>query len=303
MGDASQLKGIFVPVITPFTEQGELYSRGFESILDYLCSSGIRGIWLLGSYGAFPLLSEEERMQAAETALAEAKKLGMTVIVNAASLYTDMAVRLARHAENSGAHGVASTVPFYYAASHYTRRNFLEYFRALANAVRVPVFFYNNAKATGFSPDNDFFAEMLDLGITGFKSKGDYLEMSSQINLVKNHCQSAVYLSGTTSVHLQGHILGADGVTSGVALALPGLVIRLQQALEAGEIKEAVRLQELVLRARNIMGRYAGRALACYDMLGHKGVDAGTCRSPWLRIKPGRAREVIEDLSEIREAV
>lgn len=301
--DSSKFKEIFVPVITSFTGKGAVYERGIENILEYLHESDIRGIWLLGSYGAFPLLSEEERMQVAETALARARRLGMTVIVNAGSLYTDMAVRLTKHAARCGADAVASVAPFYYATSHYRERNFLEYFRAVVDASDVPVFFYNNAKATGFSPGNDFFLKTIDLGVQGFKSKGDYVEMASQIDLVKNYYRDAVYLSGTTSVHLQGHLLGADGVTSGVALALPTLVTKLQERLNQGEINEAIRLQALVLKARNIAGRYVGRAVACYDILGSKEVDAGTCRSPWLRMTPEHAREVIREIQGIKEEI
>lgn len=303
MTNNSVFKGIFVPVITPFTEDGRIHEQGVKNILEYLNGNGIDGVWLLGSYGGFPLLSEEERMQVGRVGLEAAVALGMTVIVNVGSLATDMAVRLARHAQANGAKAVASVVPFYYAASHYRDKNFLEYFKALIGSVDLPVFFYNNEGATGFKPDSAFFKKMFDLGVHGLKSKGDYLEMAAQIRLIKQHSTKAVYLSGSTSVHLQGHLLGAAGVTSGVALAMPKLVTALQKALEESAIDEAVRLQNLVLTARNIMGRYVGRAVACYDILKHKGIDAGTCRAPWLRMETSQAREVIEDLSAIEEAV
>jgi len=303
MSDNSLFQGIFVPVITPFTDDNKIHEQGIINVLEYLYANGISGVWLLGSYGGFPLLSEEERIQVAEIGLAKAKEVGMTIIVNVGSLSTDMAVRLARHAQQNGAHGVASVVPFYYAASHYREHNFVGYFNGIISAVQLPVFFYNNEKATGFKPGHDFFLKMLKIGIQGFKSKGDYLEMSEQISLLKKHSTNGLYLSGSTSVHLQGHLLGANGVTSGVALAVPSLVVGLQNALENNDINEAVRLQDLVLKARNIMGRYVGRAVSCYDILQDKGIDAGTCRSPWFRMGPDQAREVIRDLKAIEEAV
>jgi dihydrodipicolinate synthase/N-acetylneuraminate lyase len=303
MSDYSIFQGIFVPVITPFTDDNKIYEQGIINILEYLYANGISGVWLLGSYGGFPLLSEEERIQVAEIGLAKAKELGMTVIVNVGSLNTNMAVRLARQAQKIGAHGVASVVPFYYAASHYREHNFVGYFNEIIHSVKLPVFFYNNEKATGFKPGRNFFKKMLEIGIKGFKSKGDYLEMSQQISLLKKHTTNGLYLSGSTSVHLQGHLLGSNGVTSGVALAVPDLVVGLQNALENNDINEAVRLQDLVLKARNIMGRYVGRAVSCYDILQDKGIDAGTCRSPWFRMEPAQASEVIRDLKAIEEAV
>ncbi len=303
MVNNANFKGIFVPVITPFTPQGEIYEQGLLNILAYLQANNISGVWLLGSYGSFPLLSEKERMQLAGRGLARARELGLTVIVNVGSLSTDMAVRLAKHAQEHGAHALASVAPFYYAANNYREKNFLEYFQTLLNSVQLPVFFYNNQKATGFKPDLEFFQKLLDLGIQGFKSKGDYLEMSAQINLLKKHSPQAVYLSGTTSVHLQGHLLGADGVTSGVALAMPELVTSLQKALDNHSIDKAVQFQDLVLQARTIAGRHVSRAMACYDILESKGIDAGTCRSPWLRMEPAQARKTVRELRAIQEAV
>jgi len=303
MGNEPIFNGIFVPVITPFTTNGRFYEKGIINILGHLHDNAIKGIWLLGSYGSFPLLSEEERKQVAEVAISKANEFGMTVIVNVGSLNTDMAVRLSQHAQEHGAHAVASVVPFYYASSHYREKNFLAYFRALIEAVQLPVFFYNNERATGYKPDDSFYQKILEMGVYGFKSKGDYLEMANQIRLIKKHSEKTIYLSGSTSVHLQGHLLGAAGVTSGVALAMPELVTNLQKALEEKAIDEALRLQELVLKARNVMGRYVGRAVACYDILHHKGVDAGTCRSPWLRMEPSQAEEVVRELKAIEEAI
>ena len=303
MPKRKKFHGIFVPIITPFNEEGQIYEQGIHDILEYLYANGINGVWLLGSYGGFPLMSEEERVLVSRIGVSKALQLGMTVIVNIGSTYTAQAVRLAVHAEEHGAHAVASVVPFYYASSHYNEINFLNYFHAIIKSVELPVFFYNNEKATGFKPGSDFFKKLIDIGISGFKSKGDYLEMDSQTRLIKRHAKNGVYLSGSTSVHLQGYLLGADGVTSGVALALPKLVTSLQNALELNRIDEAVRLQGLVLKARKIMGKYVGRAVACYDILKYKGINAGTCRSPWVRMEPSQAHEVIRELQSIEEAI
>ena len=303
MTDNSIFSEIYIPIITPFTTESRVYEAGIENILEYLHNNGIKGIWLLGSYGGFPLLSEEERMLVSGVAIDKAQKKGMSVIVNVGAMYTDMAVRLASHAQEAGANAVASVVPFYYSSSHYQRKNFLEYFQRIIDSVSLPVFFYNNEKATGFKPDLEFLQQMLEIGIQGFKSKGDYLEMTEQIRLLKRHSRNCIYFSGSTGVHLQGHLLGADGVTSGVALALPALVSKLQNSLDNQDISEAIRLQDLVLKARAILGRYVGRAVACYDILQDKGIDVGTCRSPWLSMDTFQAREVIRDLKSIEEAI
>lgn len=302
MNHKNKFQGIFVPVITPFLDNC-VYEQGIKNLLEHLQAHNISGVWLLGSYGSFPLLSEQERMLVTEIALPKARELGMTVVVNVGSLYTDMAVHLAKHAQEHGADAVASVVPFYYAATHYQEHNFLSYFQSIVDSIQLPVFFYNNEPVTGFKPNNAFFEKMHGIGVHNFKSKGDYLTMTGQIEIAKKYSTSHIYFSGSTSVHLQGYLLGADGVTSGVAQAMPKLVTGLQTALKKNHIEEAVRLQSMVMKVRDIMGKYVGRAVACYDILKHQQVDVGTCRSPWLRMTPLQAQEIIKELQMIEEAI
>lgn len=293
--------GVYVPIISSFDESGNIFLGGFQNVIDYLHSYGINGIWLLGSYGSFPLLSTEERKDIASFVIPYAKSKGMRLIANIGSTSTDAAIHLARHAQVNGADGIASTVPFYYSSGNYRIENFTIYFQTILNSVDIPVLFYNNTKATGFSPDISFFQLLLKMGVHGFKDKGDYLAMSNRIRLLKKSNPGGSYLAGSTSVQLQGHLLGATGVTSGVALVVPRLVKMLQDTLDTGDIKKAVLLQDIILQVRDVVGRYNSRAATCYDVLALKGVDAGTCRSPWSRI-PDHAKDVLTEVKKLEKS-
>ena len=294
---------ILVPIVTSFKEDGEIFTDGTKNVISFLHEQGINGIWLLGSYGSFPLLTVSERLTIATVALRHAKNLGMTTIVNVGTPSTALSVQLAEHAESEGADAVAAVVPFYYASTHYRDKNHLAFFGEIAKSVDIPVIFYNNADATGFSPSTPFIEQLMDTGVSGMKDKGDYAAMSERCGAVRRKQAGAIYLSGATSVHLQGHLVGADGVTSGTALAVPRLVVSLQDALDRQDIAEAIRLQNLILKVRIIMGKYAGRAVSAYDALEHQGVGAGTCRAPWLRLSPTEASEVVQELVAITTAL
>ena len=290
---------IFVPIVTSFNHRGDVFIEGTKNIISFLYDQGIHGIWLLGSYGSFPLLSSDERIFITTEAVNHAQNLGMRTIVNVGAPATRTAVELAQHAEKCGADAVAAVVPFYYSSTHYRLANNLEFFSSLVENVRIPVIYYNNAGATGFSPSNHFIRELAKIGIAGIKDKGDFVAMAERCQEMRRHQPDAIYLSGATSVHLQGHLVGADGVTSGTALAAPKLVTGLQAALDDGAIDEALRIQKLILKVRVAMGRYAGRAVSAYDALAHFGIDAGTCRSPWLRLTEIQAREVIQEIDQL----
>lgn len=298
-----EIKGIFVPIVTPFDGMGRLYEKGINEIINYIFGNGIKGLWLLGSYGAFPLMSTEERMRMAEIAVPLALKLGMTTIVHIGDPSTDTAILLAKHAEGLGAHGLASVVPFYYASSHLRENHIVAHFKKILQEIRIPLFFYNNSKATGYTPKESFLRRLMEVGVYGLKDKGDYVTMAEHIILTHKVRPGGVYLSGTTSVYLLGHILGAQGVVSGTALAMPGLVLSLEAALNRHDLSEAVRLQEIVLKVRKVQGRYVGRSVSCYDILAEKKVDAGTCRLPWNRMTREQALEVLLELRELETSI
>lgn len=295
------MQGIIVPIITPFNDDGNLYKKGIEEIIHYLYRKEIEGLWLLGSYGSFPLMSVEERMHFAEIAIPLAHKLGMTCVVNISNPSTKIAVQLTKHAEEIGADGLASVVPFYYASSHYTENNIITYYEAIINNTKLPLIYYNNEKTTGYSPSIGLIKHLLEIGVYGLKDQADYATMAERIELLKQIRPEGVYFSGNTSICLQGYLLGAQGVVSGTALAFPGLVKKLEQAFNKKDIDEAIRLQDLVLKIRKVQGRYVGRSVSCYDILAAKGVEVGTCRSPWVRMKQEQAREVIAEI-EVLEA-
>ena len=296
-----QIEGIWVPIITPFNAEGRFYRQGARNLVAYLRDQSLTNIWLLGSYGAFPLLSEQERREVVKYMLSLAYETGLQVIVNASHCATEAACELARHAQDHGALAVVSVVPFYYAGAYYGEANILAYFESLVAAVDIPVIFYNNARATGFSPSVTFYEKLLRSGVRGVKDKGDYGQMATRIQQMRRIRSDAFYLAGTTSVHLQGYLLGANGVTSGIALSVPGLVNALQDALVRGDIRRAVSAQQLVLQVRNVLGRYVGRAVATYDVLHSKGVDVGIPRVPWVAMSQEESKEVLHDLFEIEQ--
>ena len=294
---------ILVPIITSFKDNGAIFSDGTKNVISFLYEHGITGVWLLGSYGSFPLLTNPERLAITTVALKHAKSLGMTTIVNVGTPSTALSIELARHAENEGADAVAAVVPFYYASTHYRSENHLAFFEEIVKSVNIPVIFYNNADATGFSPPTTFIQQLAEAGVAGLKDKGNLAAMSERCQAIRANNSEAIYLSGTTSVHLQGYLVGANGVTSGTALATPTLVTSLQDALEQDNMQEAMRLQNLILKVRIAMGRYAGRAVSAYDALEKFGVEAGTCRSPWLRLSSQQAQEVIQEIDAIAAAL
>lgn len=291
---------IVVPIITPFDKNGRVYEQGVKNLIDFLYEKGIPGIWVLGSYGAFPLMEMEERMRMAEITLSLAQKKGIYTVIQIGSPRLETAVQLSRHAQEHGADAVASTVPFYYASAHYTENNFIAYFSQLMECLKLPLFFYNNPKTTGYTPTIQFIQKLLEIGIYGIKdTTTDILAICEKIMCFQTYEADNFYMGGSASVLLPSRIMGAPGVVCGTGVAMPEIVLKLDTAIKNQDIAQAAIMQHQLVKARAIQGRYVGRSVACYDILNARGVDVGTCKLPWLPMTDAQTREVMRDLKNL----
>ncbi|MCP3932980.1 MAG: dihydrodipicolinate synthase family protein [Bacteroidetes bacterium] len=291
---------IIAPIVTPFSQKGEISISHFSNLLTFLKTKGIDGIWILGSYGAFPLLTEDERKVVAKEFLSLAKKMGFWAIVQIGSPSIEVSLSLALHAEENGADAIATVAPFYYSNSHYNGQNYLLYFDKIVQGSNLPVIFYNNPKTTGFSPSVDFVSKLIETGVVGIKDTvSDIVSIGAKIDLFNKKLPNGYYLGGSSSVLLATQIMGSYGTVCGTAVSMPEIVLRLQESIDKADFKNASKLQKVILQARDIQSRFIGRSVSCYDILRSRGVDAGHCRSPWYGMDNDQIHSVISDLKKI----
>lgn len=298
----TKVPGVIVPIITPFDQKGKIYESGLENLFAFLHEKGIKGVWILGSYGSFPLLDREERKYMAEISLALAKKYNMYSIVQVGSPDLETAVNLAKHAKQAGADALASVLPFYYSSSSYSEENFMFYFKSLLEAAGpgFPLFYYNNPKTTGFTPTVGFVRNLLQAGVSGMKdTTTDFLAISQNIQAFRDVRPDGIYMGGSASVFLPARAMGSQSVVCGTAVSMPDLVLQLDRAVENQEWFKSQELQHLIIRARSIQARYAGRPMASYGILSARGIDAGQCRSPWIAMTSEQKNEVVSELRSI----
>jgi dihydrodipicolinate synthase/N-acetylneuraminate lyase len=275
-----------------------VYEAGIKNEIEYLYDKGIRSVFVCGSYGAFPLMSQLERIILTKHTLIICKKLGMQVIVHIGHPSLDIAIHLAKMAESLGADAVSSVVPFYYSSTIYKPDTFVRHFETLVNSLDIPVHCYNNPKTTGVNIDLETFKKLLQVGVRGIKDGGaDPIRIRQMMKIIKD--QEFDYYPSSTSMLINGFLYGAQSCISGVALAAPELILTIYQSLMAHDVISAVELHKEALDVREALGKYSGRAIAAYDVLHAKGVDVGTCRAPWVRLDENQNYMLLEKLKEI----
>lgn len=279
-----QFQGIITPVITSFDEEGQIYEKGILNLIQFLGDLGIHGIFAIGSYGQFPMMTIEERIRVAEIMVPQAKSRGMTAIIQVGTPSRRDTITLAKHAASIGADAVASVVPFYYSGVGYEQWVLLEHYETLVKSVDVPVHFYNNPKTTGYSMKPSMLSSLIDVGVRGIKdNEPDIAKFGEMVNIVNEKCPELDLMPGSGSMLLAGLMLGAEACVAGTATAFPELCLDCYRAVKSGDYTRAAELQLKVLEARSIQGSYNFRSTACFEMLALRGLDVGTCRKPWRR--------------------
>lgn len=273
------LSGILPALLTPLTASGALNHDALAQLLRAIYAAGCQGVYVAGSTGEGLLLPLElrEELTAAVVRLSPPER---TIVVHTGAASTAAAVRLARHAEQAGAHAVSSLVP----GGAYSFEEIEGYYTQLAEATGLPLLLYFFPAA---SPAVLTFAHIERLcripGVAGLKfTSFDLYTLSRAKALGK------VVLNGHDEVLAAGLLMGADGGIGSFYNVEPGLFVALYEAARTGDWVEARRLQDRINSLISIVLEYP-LFPALKRILTWRGIDCGHC------VRPRRALSAEEE--------
>jgi 4-hydroxy-tetrahydrodipicolinate synthase/2-dehydro-3-deoxy-phosphogluconate/2-dehydro-3-deoxy-6-phosphogalactonate aldolase len=271
--DPLELGGIIPPTVTAFDDDGDLDEAATAAHARFVEAGGVHGVFPLGTNGEFPLLSAAERRRVVETVV---DAVDVPVIAGVGEAATRQTVANAEHAASVGADGVVVVTPFYYPLDG---DGAVEHYRAVADAVDVPVYVYHIPGKTGNELSLETFERIAALdGVAGAKDSSKdvpWLVQAVDAN------PELTFLVGSDALLFAGFELGCAGAVSAVANAFPELVVDLYRAYDRGDGARARQLQSTVLDVRAALKRgpyMAGvkAALSLRDL----DFDPGGLRSP-----------------------
>lgn len=272
----AKLKGVVPPMITPFGEDGAVDFKALFSLVEFL-SDRVDGLFVTGSYGSGPLMSTEERKAVtSETIRVAAGRVPIVTMVGAAS--TAEAVDLARHAEAAGAAAVAAVGPYYF---KHDREALLRFFGSLVDAVRIPVYVYNNPRFQGYPMALDTVAALKERGVFGVKDATFDILVHSDYQRTLAPDGFDVVL-GTEAMWLSARVLGCEAFIPGLGNAFPELCRRLYREGMEGDYPACRATQFLVNELREVMALAPSTQSAVYAMLELRGIISAFPRGPVL---------------------
>jgi len=286
-------KGIIPPIMTAFTQDGQIYEKGTREIVDFIVPH-VQGLYPCGTYGSGPLMSISERKKAAEIILDQVNGR-VPVIMHVGTADTVTTVDLARHAQAAGASAVGAVCPYYV---HHDDQAVYTHFKALIDAVECPVFLYDNPGASGYKVSNSVLVRLAQEGLAGIKDSTFDIVNYYLTRMALKDFQDLNLISGTEAMFVAAFDAGAQAAVTGLANVYPDLMNQLYEEYLSGERDKAMATQEKVLMARKIM-KFGPTVPSCHAILKMRGIDGGYPRLPYTPISAEVESKIKEGLTEM----
>jgi 4-hydroxy-2-oxoglutarate aldolase len=279
---STSFAGIYTPVVTPFTPDGDLDEGALRFNVERYVRSPLTGIVVLGSNGEAPQLDDREADRAI-AAVREVVPRGRPLLAGTGQESTRATIAATRRAADLGVDGVLVRTPSFYKGQMNTEA-FVRHFLAVADASPVPVLLYNVSIYTGVNLLPEAVGTLSEHpNIVGMKeTNADIVQFGEHLIRAR---EGFTLLTGSSSVFYSAMTLGASGAILAIGGLVPELCVALADAVRAGRYDEARRLQQRI----GPIGRLVGAAhgvpglKAALDLAGYKG---GVPRPPLVPVAP-----------------
>ena len=228
------IKGSLVAIVTPMLEDGRLDIARFKSLIDFHIAEGTDGIVVVGTTGESPTVNFDEHKELIRVAVEHARGR-VPIVAGTGGNSTAEAIELTESAKKAGAHSCLSVVPYY---NKPTQEGLYRHFRAIAEAVDIPVILYNVPGRTVADIANDTTLRLAQVpNIVGIKDATGNIERGS--DLLRRAPKDFAIYSGDDATGIALMLLGGHGVISVTANVAPRLMREMCVAAIAGDVVRA----------------------------------------------------------------
>ncbi|MBV8205586.1 MAG: 4-hydroxy-tetrahydrodipicolinate synthase [Acidobacteria bacterium] len=234
--------GCGTALVTPFRQDGAFDEAVFRVLIERQIEEGINFLVPCGTTGENPTLSRAEQRRAVEIAVNQARGK-VPVLAGAGGYNTHEVIEQAREWRSLGVDGILSVAPYY---NKPTQEGLFQHYRAIADAVRVPIIVYNVPGRTGVNLEPATIKRLAQLPhIAGVKEASGNI---NQIGTILNQAaDDFLVLSGDDAITLPTIALGGRGVISVASNEIPRQMTELAQAALHGDFERARRVHHRYL--------------------------------------------------------
>jgi 4-hydroxy-tetrahydrodipicolinate synthase len=246
-----EIKGIVVPMITPFKYNGEIDYDGLKWLIDYTINNSVNGLFPNSTTGEFVSLREEELINFVKKTIEFSNKK-VLILPGITTNSTQLSIYLGKVYLDYGADGLIVMPPYFYKL----RENELYmHFSKIAESLDAPIILYNNPITTGTVIPVSTYEKLAKeysnvIGVKITYDSFDYIRKS--IDAVKGLRKDFYVLTGMAQMFLPVLIMGGDGTVSGLANVFPKLHVELYREFVNGNYTKVLELNKKILKVSKI---------------------------------------------------
>ena len=228
------ITGSIVAIVTPMHEDGSLDLNSFRKLLDWHVQEGTDAVVVVGTTGESPTVNVEEHCELIKVAV-EHIAGRIPVIAGTGGNSTAEAIELTEFAKKAGADMSLSVVPYY---NRPTQEGMYRHFKAIAEAVELPILLYNVPGRTVADMSNDTILRLAQVpGIVGVKDATGNLDRAS--DLIARAPKDFGLYTGDDMTAVASIALGFHGDISVIANVAPRLMHEMCVAARNGDMAKA----------------------------------------------------------------
>lgn len=287
------MKGSLTALITPFAK-GKIDAAGFAKFVDWQIAEGTHGLVPVGTTGETPTLSHDEHKAVVDLCVKTARGR-VPVVAGAGSNSTEEAIELTTFAKKAGATAVLHSTGYY---NKPTQEGLYLHFKAISDAVDIPIIVYNVPGRTIVDISAETFARMCALkNVAGIKDATSNMARQSQHRQLIGDRYIALTGEDATALGFMAHGgRGAISVTSNVA---PRLCAEFQNSCAKGDFKTALAQHDHLMPLHDALFVETNPAPVKYAAWRLGIIGSAECRLPLAPLSEATKKTVDNALAKV----
>jgi 4-hydroxy-tetrahydrodipicolinate synthase len=290
-----KLEGVIIPMLTPFTKNGDLNVDMLKTLTDWLIEQGADGLFPVSSIGEAAKITMEEKKTIIKTVVDSANGR-VPVFPGTGFPEEQRTVQLTKYAQDVGADAAVIVEPYY---QRPPMDALFDYYRIIGDSVNdFPLILYNIPSYAGYELSPELVAKCADLeNFVGIKdSSGDLGKFDFMLHLAGN---KIAVLQGIDILFLPSLIIGSPGGMIGGGNVAAKLEVQMYKSFSKGHLKEAVEIHRRLVPLWLALGGYETFPVSFKEALTLMGLPMGPARRPTCPLKDAQKKTLKKTLMQI----
>lgn len=275
------IRGIIPPILTPMNDDESINVAELRCQVDRLISGGVHALFPFGTNGEGYILNEQEKQLVLKTVVEQANGR-VPVYAGTGCISTKETIRQSQMAQAVGADVLSIITPSFAAAS---QNELYEHYKAVANAVDMPIVLYNIPARTGnaLAPATVGRLAAIDNIVGAKDSSGNFANILGYLEEGRRADPNFAMLSGNDQLIIWTLLAGGQGGIAGCANVYPHTMASIYDLFLAGKIEEAKAANASIASLRACF-KYGNPNTIVKTAVALLGYPVGKCRAPFNQV-------------------